>query len=365
MNIQDSQFYIYGASHYGQVLAAYLLEKGLKPRAILDKSPKFNDYMGIPCHAFPNDKLDKCFPVIISILGYAGVEKSLLESGFDQIVSTLDSFDLFPAALKRLNKCGVLWMQPSSDLVDESKCAKVLSLLSDQQSRDTYNLLVNYRVSPCRDNYPLPEQYEMYFPDDIPKLYKYEKMRVLDIGAYDGDTLAGFFQRYAQTINHYAAVEVSTKNIKLLESRLKAMGDATEYVSIYRKAVGLPENKKLLVKENLSATYVSVIEEGEVANVSEDCLVESINLSELTAMTQCNVIKMDIEGADYDALVQCRDYIAECTPTLALSLYHRSEDLWEIPLLIESFAANRYHYYVRQEGHWLLETQFYAVPKDK
>ncbi|AZZ98971.1 FkbM family methyltransferase [Pseudoalteromonas sp. R3] len=364
MNLADNQFYIYGASHFGQALTAHLVSVGLRPRAILDKAPKAAQYSGVSCLTFPEHNLETHYPVIVTILGYSGVESSLHEAGFSEVIDTLSAFELFPTALKLLNECGVLWMQaPRSQQVDETQCQDLLHLLSDSKSRNVFGSIVNYRLNPSRAHYPLPEQYEMYFPEDIPQLYQYEELRVLDVGAFDGDTFAGFFQRYPEALKGYTALEASAKNIQQFQTRLDSMGiTQPNLVNIHRLAVGLPAGQKLKVEENASATVVSVVEPHE--QVVPDCLVESINLGDMMAKVQCNVLKMDIEGADYDALCQGADYIREHTPTLALSLYHKPEDLWRIPLLIESYAPGRYHYYVRQEGHWLLETQFYAVPKD-
>lgn len=362
MKLADTQFYVYGGSHYGQALTAYLTEMGLRPRAILDRAPKFKEYAGVPCVTFPHADLDTNYPVIVTILGFSGVEEDLRQAGFQHIIDTLASFDIFPAALQKLNECGVLWMQaPASSQINKTCCEEVLSLLSDQRSRHTFEQIVNYRSKPCRQYYPIPEQYEMYFPQGIPDLYQYDTMRILDIGAFDGDTFAAFYARYAASIEDYTALEASANNIKLFLNRMHAMGVEGKPVNIRRLAVGLPEGQRLRVEENSSATVVSVVAADE--EVPPNCLVESVNLGTIMHQVRCNVLKMDIEGADFDALCQADEYISKCTPTLALSLYHTPEDLWRIPLLIESYAPGRYHYYLRQEGHWLLETQLYAVPK--
>ena len=37
---------------------------------------------------------------------------------------------------------------------------------------------------------------------------------------------------------------------------------------------------------------------------------------------------------------------------------------WRIPLFINRIAPDKYHLYLRQEGHWGLETILYAIPRD-
>lgn len=50
---------------------------------------------------------------------------------------------------------------------------------------------------------------------------------------------------------------------------------------------------------------------------------------------------MDIEGAEYEALLGARDIIFKYRPGLAISLYHRPADLWRIPLLINEIIGGR------------------------
>jgi hypothetical protein len=45
-------------------------------------------------------------------------------------------------------------------------------------------------------------------------------------------------------------------------------------------------------------------------------------------------VKMDIEGAELDALAGARALLARQRPRLAISVYHRPEHLWEIPRAI-------------------------------
>ncbi|CAM3939204.1 FkbM family methyltransferase [Pseudoalteromonas byunsanensis] len=364
LELKNNAFYIYGGSHFGKALVEYFSEINILPAAVLDRAPKFEHYLGVPVLPFEQGNFDHKLPVLVSILGFDGVEQAIEKAGFEQIIPTLEVFKLFPQALKILNQCGVLWMQPPLDKqVDERSCDALQSLWSDSSSLNLFNKIINYRKSPSQSSYPLPEGYEMYFPTDIPSLYAYERLRVLDVGIFDGDTFAGFYERYGTCIEKYSGVEVSTKNIAKLQTRLKNMGLSESFIEVERLAVGLPEGSALKVIENDSASTVELIDSNAIASCDSAVVVQAGDLGRLLVKTQCNILKMDIEGADYDALIQAKTYISNHTPTLALSLYHRPQDLWAIPLLIESFAPNKYNYYLRQEGHWLLETQLYAVPK--
>ncbi len=72
-------------------------------------------------------------------------------------------------------------------------------------------------------------------------------------------------------------------------------------------------------------------------------------------------IKMDIEGGEIDALNGSRNIINEQKPVLAICVYHKFNDIFDIPLLIKSFGIN-YKYYLRHYSNYVSETVLYAVP---
>jgi FkbM family methyltransferase len=71
-------------------------------------------------------------------------------------------------------------------------------------------------------------------------------------------------------------------------------------------------------------------------------------------------IKMDIEGAELEALKGCRHIIEKCRPKLAICIYHKPEDMYEIPLYIKSLVPE-YRFYVRAYSNREIETVLYAV----
>jgi hypothetical protein len=92
--------------------------------------------------------------------------------------------------------------------------------------------------------------------------------------------------------------------------------------------------------------------------------VESVPLDLLLADEQPTYIKMDIEGAEYRALLGCRQVIAKHLPILAICLYHRQEDLWSIPLLVRSIS-DQYSLFLRRYSDECWEQVCYAVPKER
>ena len=70
-------------------------------------------------------------------------------------------------------------------------------------------------------------------------------------------------------------------------------------------------------------------------------------------------VKMDIEGAELDALHGMEKMIKSDKPKLAISIYHKPEDLWEIPLYIYKLVPE-YKFILRHHHHRIHETILYA-----
>ena len=69
---------------------------------------------------------------------------------------------------------------------------------------------------------------------------------------------------------------------------------------------------------------------------------------------------MDIEGSEYEALLGAKDTIYSSKPNLAICLYHKPNDLYEIPLLINSWNLG-YKFYLRMHSYSAFDLVLYAV----
>ena len=74
----------------------------------------------------------------------------------------------------------------------------------------------------------------------------------------------------------------------------------------------------------------------------------------------CTYLKMDVEGAEREAIAGVRQTIERDRPKLNIAAYHRREDFFELPLLIHSLCAD-YALYLRHHPYvpaW--DTNLYA-----
>ena len=71
---------------------------------------------------------------------------------------------------------------------------------------------------------------------------------------------------------------------------------------------------------------------------------------------------MDIEGSEKEAILGAQKTIKKYKPNLAICLYHKPEDLWELPLLINKIEPN-YKMYLRVHEDLCLSTVLYCIYK--
>lgn len=358
MQLIDKQFYVYGAGTFGPSLVSYLVEQGKTPVAVLDMAPRQSELSGVPVTTPDDSSIDFSLPAVVSVIGYDDDIRAL---GFTELMTVTEVFDTFPKALYEFTVSGMNWMSPpKSAQVDQANIDKLNGLLVDEKSKQTLSQLVAFRENPNNETYPWPQGHEEYFPEDIPKLYQYNELKILDCGAFDGDTISAFYQRYSDKLSRYHAIEANTHNLANLKARLVNEGIESEpWLALHHVAVGDGVGEIQIANEG-SASTISCVKSNDTANMET---VKLVTIDSLIGDADINVLKMDIEGAEEVALKGAKTTIQKNKPTLALSVYHRPQDLWYLALLVESFVPDVYNFYLRHEGHWGFETVLYAIPK--
>jgi|WetSurMetagenome_2_1015567.scaffolds.fasta_scaffold78484_2 FkbM family methyltransferase len=88
--------------------------------------------------------------------------------------------------------------------------------------------------------------------------------------------------------------------------------------------------------------------------------VEVDSLDHLLPDAEISFIKMDVEGAELEALRGAANTIRKNTPKLAISVYHNRNDIFEIPLFIHQIHPG-YKFYLRHHSTTFSETVLFAI----
>jgi len=97
-------------------------------------------------------------------------------------------------------------------------------------------------------------------------------------------------------------------------------------------------------------------------DINADIKIEVTTLDEFVQnerLEQVDFIKMDIEGAEMNALRGAEKTILRFKPKLAISIYHLPEDIYEIPFFIKSLVPE-YKLYLSHKFHGWHETILFA-----
>lgn len=183
-------------------------------------------------------------------------------------------------------------------------------------------------------------------------LIDFEKLKncngaYIDCGCFDGTTSKIFIEKGFQPTKIYA-FEPDSNNLEKCDDCLKELN--VEYELINKGCWS--EDGKLQFRQNEDSSSSGIVEDGNV----------TIEVAAIDSYVDEKVkfIKMDIEGAEYEALLGAQDIIKRDRPVLAICIYHKTDDLWKIPQLIKELNAD-YKLYVRH--YWLnaTETVLYAI----
>ncbi|MDQ1300943.1 MAG: hypothetical protein QG637_864 [Chloroflexota bacterium] len=333
---------IYGAGNVGKDVCRLLTGRGIPVRCFLDQKAQLGDHwQGVPIlqpgqlEIDPAERATLC--VIVAIFN-AYVEmppilKQLSTYGFSRVVSFLDFFEEFPTELGDR-----FWLTSRSFYLSlEPILTEAASIWADRRSRDLFDAVLAFRFTGAYETLPPADLGSQYFPKDIPQWNA--PLRFVDCGAYDGDTLL----QLAGTdypVEAIAAFEPDPVNFGKLAQCVRQAGPPPPASLLWPCGVHPHTTQLRFCGGGASSSHLAV--EG-------DQTIQCVALDDALTGFRPSLIKMDVEGAEYDALLGARRLIEQNRPGLAICLYHRPEHLWQIPLLIRRWDLG---YKLRLRVHW-------------
>lgn len=158
----------------------------------------------------------------------------------------------------------------------------------------------------------------------------------LDLGAYRGDTVEEFLHYCAGEYSDITALEPDRRTFKKLEAYLENIRNSTAF----QKAV-YSENKTLIFSDKA----------GRQSTISEKGTeIEAISVDSLFSDKSVTYIKMDVEGAEKEAIQGAENTLKNHKPKLNIALYHRSCDVFSIPLQIAEINPD-YKFHMRRHPY--------------
>jgi len=280
----------------------------------------------------------------------------LLSNGFTNVINFTNSIKSIPNILQRISETNYLWLvENKNSMINETKLLQTMALLKDNKSKDILNQIINLRKTLDAKYYINPEGTE-YFPDDIPILDNLKMINFIDCGGYTGDTIKELMKQ-RKLINYTISFEPDAKNLEKLNDELALQKETSPNTNFLIYPAGVYSCNDVLKFSNngidSSARFT------ETSNIQ----VPVVSLDNVILNSSPNFIKMDIEGAEKEALIGAKKTIQKYKPNLAICLYHKPEDLWELPLIIKEIEPS-YEMYLRVHEDMCLSTVLYCIEKN-
>jgi FkbM family methyltransferase len=224
----------------------------------------------------------------------------------------------------------------------------VRARLRDEQSVDTFDRLVEFRISQDLSvaagfRYDMVNQ---YFEDFLELAHDGESFA--DVGSFDGMTSLEFARR-APGFRHITAFEPSPENAQRVLQNLAALDP--ERITVH--GFGLSDH---------SGTATFAADAGSSSRVSEDgATVISLRRLDDLDLDPPTFVKIDVEGGEIPAIRGGLATIARYRPRLAISVYHRADDLWRIPEAVDAAGVD-YELRLRHYTEGIDETVMFFLP---
>lgn len=340
---------IYGAGGLGKEVLRYLLSTDRVPAGFIDqRAEELGTVDGIDTWVLsqaPENLSGSNSIVVIAVHNFmtsvGELRDHIYSAGFDEVLTLWE----FCQREKWLPE-NPYWLSPHFDWRSQKdEISQAYHLFEDRQSKKLFSELLALRQSGNYSGLSAVDSAGQYMPKGLPP---YEQpVRLIDCGAYDGDTIRGLIDNDYE-VEEVLAFEPDPASFAKLNDYLQTLGLGTAINA------GTYVSKGTLRFSNLGTAASHVDSNGDLA-INVECI------DDLCADFPVTLIKMDVEGAEADSLNGARTVIGKYRPVLALSVYHKPADLWIIPLMINQFDLD-YRFYLRSHGQNGFDTVLYAYP---
>ena len=305
---RGDEFYIWGAGNTTDLNWDDVEKEKLVPTFLIDnnKKGKFHNVNIIA----PNDVVNSGIILISSAVPQRNQE----------IIDHIKSID---KSLEYHTIDEVIFGRHSEEIL------KTYDLLANESSKKTYFEIITARIKGTvfpnievsNDTYFHYPQFKMRNSNEV----------FVDCGAFVGDTVEQYLFCREGTFKRIVAVEPDKRNIELLHRRVERLrgewctGDKS--IEVVYGAIG-EHDGEVCINDSIESLGTKVSEndsENKVKLYSIDTLLKNSNVG---------FIKADIEGYEMKMLKGAKECITKNHPLLAICVYHKTSDLYEIPLFI-------------------------------
>lgn len=343
---KENIIYLYGAGKRGKVAFDNLCALGFEKNigGFLDDNCDFrNEYCGKPVYTIKqlHDFKKKNDVYIITTYTVNVMVCNLMQEGissqnihfFSELLIDEVSFEIFGK--------------------NREKIEYVYEMLDDYLSKFIYKSIYDIYLKGNIGILSRTKGDVQYFPmlvncDMIADFYLTETESFIDCGAFDGDTIRRFKSKVNDKYTKIWGFEPDLNNFEKLAKYIEKEQD--QRIQIFKAGVFDRDTSMSFDSNRGTSSVLSKDGKDSIVVYKLDNVINE----------EVTFIKMDIEGAEKAALIGAKNLLLKYKPKLAICIYHKIEDLWEIPILIKSINPE-YRIYIRNYEDRIDETICYAI----
>ncbi len=289
--------------------------------------------------------------VCVVTSAYVPIERSLLETGFIDVVPFYDLAETF----RHLHPLSNGWFAPPLTAQEQDETAEVLSAWDDDVSRAHHLQFLAWRR--LREEWifepapPLTGDSRYFIPELLGLLGGGEIF--LDGGAYDGCVTEDFARRRSGAFRQIVAIEPDRPNRVRLEAALRRSMPDDPRVSVCDFALAeadgeAPFHEGLGYASQLSATGRTLVK----------CRpLDALGLAP-------TYVKLHLEGGELAALKGAHETLIASRPLIAATVYHNADGMWKTAGWLMETLAN-YRFLFRIHSWCGTGAVIYAIPNER
>lgn len=343
------KIFIYGLGSNGLKILNKCYNYNINITGFIETNPKKKIFMGYPIY-----NINEISNINIILLISFAAKK---QNDIDYILYLNKKYEIY-----------YLYMSPFDNILfdkkifykNQKKIFYTYNLLKDYISKKIFINLINFRIT-GKINY-LEYSLNNMLNNKNDLLNFNDNEVFIDIGAYNGDTIKEFLKINNNKFKKIYAFECDKKNFLKLKKNIVE----NNQIKLYNIAIFNKKTKVIISGNATRNTYI--------INNNNNFLYNQIknNYYEIEADKLDNLIfehptyiKYDVEGTEMLALQGSKKIIKNYLPKLCISIYHKNNDMFDIPIFINQISK-KYDFYIRQIPHipcW--DTMLYCIPKQK
>jgi FkbM family methyltransferase len=339
---------VYGAGKVGRQVVKLLTSNGVVVDRMIDaRASQMRSMDGIPV-VTPGSAQEPSTPVVIAAFNRdadpASIHTVIRASGTVRVIDFVELHARFADELGDR-----YWLASQAELRShEDSMRAALDRWADPASRELYAQQLAYRLTADPALLPNPVRGTPYRPADLPT--PQDPTRFIDGGAYDGDTIRAWHHA-GIPVEYYWGFEPDPDNFSALVKWWNAPGCSTAEHELVRAALGAR-----MGTAQFAATSSGPDAAGAMFDVAV-CALDSVIGSAMPTE-----IKLDLGGAELDALDGARALMLRARPRLAVCAYHRCDHLWSVADSITALDAG-YAVHLRAHGHSGFDSVVYGLAR--